>query len=275
MKTKMLLGFAALSLAFASCNREDDAVFNAQTAKISAQIDMLADDVSAIAEEQYSEQEAASGRPANAQSLLPSCAVVTTTFTDDTWTSVVDFGDTGCALANGNVVTGEIVVSGSTNFDQASYEVDYTFNNFYHNDRHVEGTRHVTFTWESTSAQSELHTVANIDLDFTVTYPNGNTYHRTGHRVRELIEGYDTPFNWTDNTYQVTGQWATTFASGTLNASIGTPLVYNVQCGYIASGTLLFTSGSDTALLDYGDGLCDWFATLTINGGNETTVLLN
>lgn len=271
----MLFGFAALSLAITGCSREDDAAFNARSAKISAEIDMLADDVSAIAEEQYSDQEAASGRAADAQALLPSCAVVTTSFTDDTWTSIVDFGDAGCALANGNVVTGEIIVSGSTDFGQAAYEVGYTFSNFYHNGRQVEGTRHVTFTRESTAAQPELHTVANIDLDFTVTYPNGNAYHRTGHRVRELIGGYDTPFNWTDNTYQVTGQWATVFASGTLNTSIGNPLVYNVQCGYIASGTLLFTSGSDSALLDYGNGLCDWFATLTINGGNETTVLLN
>lgn len=31
----------------------------------------------------------------------------------------------------------------------------------------------------------------------------------------------------------------------------------------------------DSALLDYGNGLCDRFAALTVNGGNETSVLLD
>ncbi|RZJ67206.1 MAG: hypothetical protein EOO50_06695 [Flavobacterium sp.] len=277
MKTKFLLAVAALSIAFVGCNREDDPVFNAQTAKVSAEMDVIADDVSQIAEEEYKNQEANAGRPDNVTALLPACATVTTTFDDftQTWTSVIDFGDSNCSLANGNSVRGEITVSGSSNFDQTSYDVSYTFNNFYHNDRLVQGTRDVTFTWESTAAQADQHTVANIDLDLTVTYPNGNEYHRTGHRIRELIAGYGTPFNWIDNTYQVSGQWTTTGPNGSWSSTIGTPLVYNVQCGYIASGTLEFTTDSNNALLDYGDGLCDWFATLTINGGNETTITLN
>ncbi|NUY81703.1 hypothetical protein HUK80_12410 [Flavobacterium sp. MAH-1] len=200
---------------------------------------------------------------------------MTTTFTDATWTSVIEFGESGCTLNSGAVVTGQIIVSGSLDFDAASYEVDYTFNNFYHNNRHVEGNRHVTFTWESTTAQPEAHTVANIDIDFTVTYPNGNEYHRTGHRIRELIDGYDTPFNWTDNVYQVTGNWTTTGPNGSWTTTIGTPLVWYATCPYIGAGTLTLSTGNNTATLDYGDGTCDYFAQLTVNGGTPTTVLLN
>lgn len=275
MKYRLFLAAAALSIGFASCTKDEDEAFTAQNAKISNEIDRIADDVSAIAEQEYEDQQAAAGRPANAAEFLPSCAQITTTFTQETWTSVIDFGDDGCTLDSGATVTGQIIVSGSTDFDSDSYEVDYTFNNFFHNNRQVEGSRHVTFTWESTAAQSELHTVANIDIDFTVTYPNGNEYHRTGHRVRELIDGYDTPFNWTDNVYQVTGNWSTTGPNGTWTTTIGTPLVWHVTCPYIGSGTLTFETANNTATLDYGNGTCDYFAQLTVNNGSPTTVLLN
>lgn len=275
MKIRFLLTFSLLALVFAGCTNEEDEVFKAQTARISAEIDVMTDDISQIVEEEYQNQEQGDGRPADLQSLLPTCASITTTTTSETWTSIINFGDVGCTLANGNTVKGSITASGSTNFDQDDYVVTYSFTDFYHNDRLIQGTRTVTFSWEGTTAQPEAHTVANIDLDLTVTYPNGNEYHRTGHRIRELIEGYNTPFNWTDNVYQVTGNWSTTGPNGTWTTTIGTPLVYNVQCGYIASGTLEFATASNVALLDYGDGLCDWFATLTINGGNETTITLN
>ncbi len=275
MKTKLLALIALISVGFTSCTNDEDNAFTSRNARTSNEIDRLTDDISVLAEEEYQNQLAAAGRPNATESLLPTCATVTTTVANEIWTSVIDFGETGCSLPSGALVTGQLIVSGSTDFTTTSHEVDYSFNNFYHNNRKVEGNRHVTFSWQSTTAQPEPHTVANIDLDLSVTYPNGNVYHRTGSRVRELIDGYDTPLNWLDNVYQLTGSWQTQGPNGTWTTSIGTPLVWRTTCPYIGSGTLTFAVGNNNAVLDYGDGTCDYFATLTVNGQNEATVLLN
>ncbi|RZJ71421.1 hypothetical protein [Flavobacterium sp.] len=275
MKIKLLATIALLSIGFASCTKDEDEAFTARNARTSNEIDRLTDDVSIIAEEEYQNQLAAAGRPLPSQAFLPTCATVTTTVANEIWTSVIDFGQTGCQLPSGALATGQIIVSGNTDFTTTSHEVNYTFNDFFYNDRKVEGNRHVMFSWQSTTAQPEAHTVANIDLDLTVTYPNGNAYHRTGSRTRELIQGYDTPLNWLDNVYQVTGSWQTVGPNGTWTTSIDMPLVWYTTCPYVGAGTLTFSVANNTAILDYGDGTCDYFATLTVNGNSEATVLLN
>ncbi|NUY81704.1 hypothetical protein HUK80_12415 [Flavobacterium sp. MAH-1] len=45
MKNKLLLGFAALALTFASCTKDEDEAFNAQSARINNEMDRIADDV--------------------------------------------------------------------------------------------------------------------------------------------------------------------------------------------------------------------------------------
>jgi hypothetical protein len=280
MKTRILSCLFFLALVAVGCNKDDDdkttSAFNADNARISTEIDGISDDVTSIAEEQYNEMQTAYGRTTNIQTLLPSCASVSTAESDsgNVWTSTITFSD-GCTLNNGNAVSGSIIVSGSTDFSTDSYTLTYTFNNFYHNNRHVDGTRTVVFTWQGTPLQAADHMVANVEMHFTVTYPNGNSYTRNGHRIRELYQGYQTPFNWADNVYSVTGNWTTTFpGGGTLTTTILSPLIIEMTCPNIVSGTLQITANTNGAVVDYGDGSCDNQATLTINSGTPTEITL-
>ena len=276
MKIKTLVFGLTLSLLFLSCNKEDESLFSADDAKINANIDMISDDVSKIIDDQYDSQAAASGRASSAfQSILPSCATITITVTESVWTRTVEFGTVGCAMPNGNVLKGKIIVSGSTDFNQSSYTYTYSFENFYHNDKLIGGNKIAVRTLQSTAALSELHPVVNVQLDLTITYPNGAVYTRIGNRVRELIEGYNTPLVWLDNVYSITGSWATTFPNGIHTATITTPLIVKLSCPHIVSGVVSIVRDNATSSIDFGDGSCDNLAIFTFNGNDYSIVLGN
>lgn len=281
MKTRILTAVVFCML-LTSCNKSDDneetgpEAFNAENARITTEIDGIADDVTSIVEEQYNEMFVAYSRVTNIQTLLPACADVEAVESEDgeSLTTTITFGE-GCALDNGNVLSGSIIITGSTNFDTATSTLNYTFEDFYHNGRHIEGTRNVVFTLQSTELQPQDHVIANVDMDFTVTYPNGNEYKRSGHRIREIIQGHNTIFNWTDNVYSVTGNWTTTFPTGgLLTTTIEEALTIKMTCAYIPRGTLKIASSNNSAVVDYGDGSCDNEATLSLNGGAATPITL-
>lgn len=264
MKTKILAGIMALSLLMMSCNKDEDksssTPLTAEEIRANADMDNISDDIGYIAESESHENSTAGrgGQP----SFLSGCATQTTTISGNTWTRVLDFGTSNCALANGNLVRGKIIIVFTNDFTSQTRTINYSFDNFYHNDRHVEGNHFVTLSLVNG------HPNAVIDLNFTVTTPSGAIYQRTGQRIREFTAGYDTLL-LSDNQFSITGEWVTTFPSGTIqSANITSPLIVHWDCTHIMSGVISFTrnNSSATAVLDYGDGACDDMATLTING---------
>jgi hypothetical protein len=277
MKTQKFTGLVlAAGLLLAGCSGDREELLGSDLssdAKTSAQIDVITDDVANIIEDQYNQQ-SSTGRSAmdaqDAAPFLPDCATVTTVASGNSWQRTVDFGTTGCTMNNGNILKGKIIINGNTNFEQQSQTINYTFQNFYHNNRHVEGNRHVVRVLENSNGNPE----SNITLDMAVTFPNGVVITREGNRVREWTAGVNTPFIALDNEYSVTGSWVTTFPNATQNTVVSTPLVVKLACPNIVQGILTITRNSNTIILNYGSGACDNQATLSINGGNATTITL-
>lgn len=275
MKIKNLLLGLTLSMLILSCSKEDNNGSSSElsNAKVSAKIDMVTEDVAKIAEDQYALQ-ANPGAGKNSEfetQALPPCATVDIQLTATTWTRTITFDN--CTLPNGNVLDGTIIVSGSLNFDTPSHTISYSFVNFHHNNILVEGNRTIVRSLQSTATLSTVHPVASMSIDMTVTFPNGNVYHREGNRVREMIEGFDTPMIWADNVFSISGSWNTTFPAGSRTSTIITPLRAEAGCPYIVSGVVTTVGTNNTATLDYGNGDCDDQATLTVNG-NTTTITL-
>lgn len=272
--TKIILGLA-LAFSIFSCSKDDsNSSSELSEAKVSAKIDVATEDVAKIVEDQYALQVNPGAGKNNLETQdLPSCATVTVELTASTWTRTVVFDN--CTLPNGNVLDGTIIVSGSLNFDTPSHTISYTFVNFHHNNILIEGNRTVVRSMQSTTALSTVHPVANMSIDMTVTFPNGNVYHRVGNRVRELIEGFGTPMIWADNVFSISGTWTTTFPAGTQTSTITTPLRVRANCPNIVSGVVEIVRNDNTSVLDYGNGECDNQATLTINGTTTTITLGN
>lgn len=277
MKAKILLfGMTLFLLTFTSCNKDEvgnSSALTSEEAKTNANMDEATDDVSKIIDDQQNVQE--HSKMAVPASILPSCATVTTNVSGNTWTRTINFGTTGCAMPNGNVLRGTIIVSGSTDFGQSTQTINYSFVNFYHNNILIEGNNTAVRTLQSTTANPNLHPVVNMTIHLTFTLANGNIYTRVGNRVREMIDGYNTPDVWLDNVFLITGSWVTTLPNGgTQNSTITTPLKIRMNCHHILGGVLTITRNNVTATVDYGDGItCDNIAVVTINGVAYTIIL--
>lgn len=278
MKTKFGVLVMLFSLLIISCTKEDTekSTITAEEATVSAKLDLMNDDVSKIVEEQEMSTytNATSGKMTTvADYYLPNCAQVTrvpafgTLITPGTVvTKTIDFGTIGCPLPNGIVVKGKIIIVFTFQPEATSHTINYTFDNFYHNNIKYTGTKTFTRVMSTSESNPNIHPIVTMNMDMTATFPNGNVYTRVGQRVREIVEGYTTPI-WTDNVYKVTGSWTTTFPNAaTQTATITTPIMIKLNCAYISKGVITIVRDATTATLDYGNGECDNQAVFTING---------
>lgn len=285
MKTKiLLLGMMLFLLTFNSCDNKDDvgnsSTLTAEEANVNAKIDVITEDISRVIENQLNSDDGLNGR--NAQGVN-SCPTVTrvpalgTTLTPGTLiTKTIDFGIDGCPLTNGNILKGKIIITFTYEPNATSHTINYSFDNFYHNNIKINGNKSFTRTMTTATANSPSHPMVTMNMDLTATFPNGNIYTRVGTRVREIIAGYGTS-DWNDNVYQVTGNWATTLPNGAVQTStITTPLRIRMNCIHIVSGVITIVRNNVTAILDYGNEEdCDNLATVTINGVTHVITLGN
>jgi hypothetical protein len=265
MKTKILTLSLVASLFFISCSKDEqiDTPINATDVSSNAKIDDISDFVLQVVESQSNRAASNAGRNSSSASSQTSCATITTQeSTDGEWIRTIDYGATNCTLSNGNMVRGKIIITFLYDFNSTTRKVYYTFDNFYHNDRRVEGSKTVIKT-----VLENGHPQATINLNFKITDTDGKIYSRIGTRVREFIQGYDTSNDPLDNVFSITGNWTTTFPNGANHvATITSPLIIKSNCDHIVSGTIKFEKARTTAILDYGNGDCDAKATVTING---------
>jgi hypothetical protein len=272
--SKLLLLLSLVVFAV-SCNKdENNSISTKQEMKANAQMDEISDDVSKIVDDQFDAQFGLSGKTVqNTETFLPNCAEVVATVSGSTWTRTITF--TNCTMPNGNVLDGQIIVSGNTNPDLPVHVINYSFINFHHNNILIEGNRTVTRTLESTATLEAIHPVAVLDINMTATFPDGLVATRVGTRTREMVEGYNTPLFWQDNVFSITGSWTTTFPNGTRTSTISEPLRVRMNCPHIVRGIIDVVGPFGTGSINYGDGTCDNLAVVTINGVDYAITLGN
>jgi len=284
MKNKILLFAVLLSITFfMGCNNEpanESATSNSITADetvVNSEIDATVDDLSIIAEDQFDMQKSSATKTSTGmKSMLPPCATVTAVLTNETWTRTIDFGTQGCAMPNGNILKGKIIISFSKNFTTPIRTISYKLEGFYHNDKLIEGSKTITHELKTSDLLATVHPVTTHSIDVKITYPDGKIYSRVGTRVREMVEGFATMTNWEDNVFNVWGNHTTTFPNGSIyTCTIKTPLLIKMSCKmpFPVSGVVEIVKNDATATLDYGNGDCDKLATITINGVTKEIVI--
>ncbi|MBF2709381.1 hypothetical protein [Flavobacterium soyangense] len=276
MKTKKLLFVTLVSITFfIGCNTNEPvnqttAAITSDVAVTNSEIDASIDDVSIIAEDQFDIQKSMTAKTSMGMvTILPTCATITTVLTNDTYTKTIDFGTQGCALHNGNIVKGKIIISFTKDFTIPIKTITYTLVGFYHNGKLIEGTKTIIRELKSTELLAAIHPVTTHSIDIKITYPDGKIYTRIGTRVREMIEGITSINNWEDNVFLIWGYNITTFPNGEkYTSTIKTPLRINMGCKmpFPVSGVIEIMKNDGKATLDYGKGDCDDLATITVNG---------
>ena len=288
MKSTFKLLLALFLLTTISCENDNELTssqLTSEDALVNSKIDIASDDISSIADQLFDNvnSNTINYRNSNTEnSVFSNCATITrvpafgTILTPGTQvTKTIDFGTTGCTLNNGNIVKGKIIISFVFEPNAASHTITYTFDEFYHNNIKFVGTKNFTRSMTAASATSVSHPIVVMQLDMTITMPNGDEYTRVGSRTRELVEGFSTD-TFLDNIYRITGSWTTTNENGNQHtATITEPLMAKMSCitvnkPILARGIITFVKNNITSTLDYGEGECDNIAIYTINGNSYT-----
>lgn len=134
-----------------------------------------------------------------------------------------------------------------------------SFYNFTINGNQIEGMKVV----EKTGEYQYSITVTGGRISFT----DGTVFTRNMSHTRTWTSGYETPFQVWDDEFAIDGTCSgVTRKNKTYLNVITSPLIVKNNCRWITEGVVELTVDNKTATLDYGDGTCDRFATVSVNG---------
>lgn len=194
------------------------------------------------------------------------------TLTNNTWPQIVtfDFG-TGCT-SNGVTRSGKITAAFPGPMTTTNSSLTITFDNYIVDGTAVGGAKVVTNNDPNKATKNYIFTnfVINATL---VNATRGLKITWNSMKKFEWTEGIDTPTR-SDDVLSITG-----FASGTNSKKnaftivITKPLVRQLLCRFIVSGTVQ-TTESTNRFTRYGDGTCDNLAIIAINGVSKPITLL-
>jgi hypothetical protein len=193
------------------------------------------------------------------QNFFPDCLTITKVITDGHKNVTLDYGD-GCLTRNDNFLSGIIIMDISYNNGDSSVNIDYSFDNFYFNNKKVEGEVHKFRIRENENGFPQ----ATINRDIKIIWEDNSFVSITGERTREWIEGFNNDI-WSDNVFLVTGTWTITYKDGTIRtATVIEPLKRVMACRFLVSGEVEIQKNDNSLTLNYGDGECDDLAEVTI-----------
>jgi outer membrane murein-binding lipoprotein Lpp len=267
--TLALIAFISFSIMLSSCKKNADIqTENTTVSQDNSFVEGIYENVSDIADEAYDFSTNNLKSTDGWRHFLSDCVTVTLDTTAFPRQLTIDFGEVNCLCNDGRYRRGMIIVTWTGRYCEFGTVISHSFENFYVNDNHVEGSKVVT----NMGLNNNGNVYFTIVINGTVTMAdNTGVITWNSSRQRELIQGYDTPGRW-DNIYLVTGTASGTRLDGVSWLSeILNPLRVEMACRFIVSGTVQITPDNlPSRILDYGDGNCDNIATVTINGVTYT-----
>jgi len=187
---------------------------------------------------------------------------------------IIDFGTSDCTCHDGRKRRGTIIViyTGGNYGDSGSVHT-ITFDNFYQNDNKVTGSKTVTNMGHNALGQPFF----NVTIVGALTMDGGGTISVNWTRVRTWTAGYDTPTDFTDDVYSITGSGTLVRANGMqVSINISVPLIVATSCHWIEAGSVVYgLPGGATRTLNFGNTpVCDDLATITLGNGTVRDITL-
>ena len=200
------------------------------------------------------------------------CPTVTFAQPKGTWpnTITLDFGP-ACTRPDGRVLSGIIVVNQSAEIRTSGAVRTITHDNFFVDGVKIEGTR----TWTNNGQNADgFWSFTKVATDMKLTFEDGSMTTWNKVRTSVLIEGGGTAEHQ-DDVWCSTGSATGVNRNGKdFTATITSPLIKRADCRWISQGVIEFTVGARTRSLDFGDGTCDRFGTLTLANGDAFSIRL-
>lgn len=179
----------------------------------------------------------------------------------------MDFG-TKCMGLDGRVRAGKVILTISDYILKPGSTIKITTENYSVDSIKLEGTKVITNTSSNgVFSYSTTITGGKLTLD-------SQTFGYTCSKVITRIAGESSPLKTDDDVYSGTGTATLTFPGGSVvTYTVKQPLVKEMKCAWIGKGTAEVTVDQATATIDYGAGLCDDSATVSIGDKVKGVIL--
>jgi hypothetical protein len=281
LKNNVWMFIVAIGLIFTACSNNDtdeqDEAHDFSEVALSSEIDGASDAMDDIAIQIYEDQEEVESGGANTEgdldrtaNMFPDCVTITVIIEAMSREITVDFGTEGCVI-NGNTFKGKMILSYTRNPEAQQITISKTLEDFYFNNKNIVGGKTIVKVLSNENGNPQF----TKTTDITVIWPNGAQASRNGVKVREWIEGFGSGV-WSDNVFEVTGNWTTTFVNGNTHSyEVVIPLRREVICYYFVSGSIDVERTNFSGVFDYGEGDCDNQATFTFDNGTVIDITLN
>ena len=212
----------------------------------------------------------------NPNTLFSRCATVTNTPNGSGGGIItVNFGASNCQCRDLRFRRGTIIINYTGFYRDSGTVITTTFDNYFVG---KDSSRMFEVTGSKMVTNIGQNTEGNLNYSISV---NGHLINSQGvsmdwdsEKNREWKNGANTPHDFEDDEYVITGSASGTNFEGnsfSVNITHGLHIKY---CAYLTEGVFELTpSGKPTRTFDYGNGTCDALATLTINNKTFQIVL--
>ncbi|WP_417590470.1 hypothetical protein [Owenweeksia hongkongensis] len=270
MKTPKFLLSALLIAGLASCQKDDTQADTSPEKPEAETTDDIAMTMSIDDEITNLGQMSMEGNPSKKTTSWLSCITYTIDTTGSTTEVTLDFGATNCLGSDGKNRRGKLIVTLEDNPFDAGSVTSVTSNGYTVNDHLVMGSKSMTFQGLNTDGDPYL----DINTALSIVNTNQDTITWNSTQTRVWTDGFGN-LNPHDNAVEITGVADGKTASGIdYDITIIDPLRVEAGCHYIVSGSFNLTSPLfPDRLFDYGNGVCDRVATVTISGYTFTFLM--
>lgn len=202
---------------------------------------------------------------------LLSCATITVTPQNNfPKTIVIDYGPANCIDPKAVARRGKIYITLSDTLRRPGSTAVMTFDGYHINEFKREGTH----TWTNKSMGITRSWQRKFE-NGKITAPGGRSWFHQS--LREVVQtaGVATSKHLSDDEFSITGHSSVTNpANITRTATILEPLQKKYSCPFIDKGKVKFQGPNHFAVLNYGDGDCDRFATISVDGRTPRIISL-
>jgi hypothetical protein len=261
---RLMVLTSIVALTLSACRKNEEADNDTTAGEANAEAERVYDDVDRSISEAACMSKYLDNTGGNI--INTTCPTITIDHPDSTtWpkTVTIDFGSTNCTGWGNIPRRGKIISVFTGKFRSPGTVITTTFDNYYVNDNHVEGTKTIT-NLGTNGAGNLYYSVVVSNAKITRTDGSFMTWNST--RTREWTQGSNTIGNTTDDVFLITGSGSgTNFAGNAFAVNITSPLQVQRGCKWIESGVIEITpANKPMRTIDFGNGQCDNQATMTI-----------
>lgn len=254
---RIILMFAALLFAVASCNDDDNTPSKSSDSDVIASVSQTLKMQNSVNDVALNSKESLAGFSLVKTFHQDSCPKVIYDI-NSLDSLILDFGVDSCEWYNGQYFSGRIILVLDTTM---MGEVEIIFENFCSQDFCLNGEYSLDFGDSDFSMDFE---------DQVFTDEDGNEYTYSADFSYSLLSDGGTPDDFSDDQYEITGSSSGMDSEGNaFTFEIVSALLLDLGCETpeVTSGIAVFRmEGQSDVTVDYGDGTCDQEVVVTVDG---------